>query len=175
MIDCLVNEAGDGDIVLHRRVVVGHRPAVAVAGVFAETQIGDADHADLRPLHFAEQPADDVVLIQRRGPRRIFAVAVDHAEDQVGGKTFLGPFGQPRNRHIHRHLKHARHRSLAHENGNDDVAPAKRHPLEHLPKLGSAPQPARANGKIDRVVHCQNYSGLSGVGMPPNARSEFRM
>ncbi len=60
----LRDQAFDGLVVLDRCSVGSQRAAMAVAGVFAETEIGDADHRNLLACDFAEQAANHIVRLQ---------------------------------------------------------------------------------------------------------------
>ena len=71
---------------------------MAVVGVFAETQVGDGDHGNFGCR--AQQPADDVVLIERSGAGGILGFAIDDAENQIGFKALISAFGEPLGRHV---------------------------------------------------------------------------
>ena len=47
-------------------IALVHRPAVAMAGIFAKAQIANSDHREIGFCRGAKELADDIVLIQRR-------------------------------------------------------------------------------------------------------------
>src|SRR2546429_519832 len=87
--------------------------------------------------------------------------ALIFAPARAGLTACLSTLAQPRQRHIHRHLKHAGHRrdflthsrSLTDKNGNNDIGAPYYHPLEHSPDFGVKPQSPGADGEVERFGH----------------------
>jgi hypothetical protein len=165
----LVHQTLDGFVILHGRAVGGHRPAMTVAGVFAEAEIGDTGHREFGGFGPAQQFADDVCLVQRRRSRCIFLRAIDHAKDEISAKSLVRADLQPFQSDIDRHLMYAGHGChfpangfpLADKQRHDDVSAANHVPAQHLPKLRLLPQTAGTNGKIKAIGHA-GYSTLPG-------------
>ena len=167
VVDGLFHETLDGLVVAHGGFIIGHRPAMAVIGVFAEAEVRDADHGQLGGRRRPQELADDVVLIQRRRAEGILLCTVDDAEDEIGLEALLGEGAKPWDGHIHGHLEHAGHggdfppdaAAFGDEDGDDEVAASQRHALKHLAHFRPQSQPPRSNGRVVGVLHrVRDYS-----------------
>lgn len=116
---------------------------MAMAGVFTEAEIGDGGHRKFFFGGSAEEPADDVIFIQRFGAEVVFFGSVDDAEDEVGEETFVGARGEPWESDVDRHLGNAGHAgdfaadvfAVDDENRDDDVAAPRDDLFQHFAKL----------------------------------------
>ena len=124
--DRLDGEQLEGRIVVH--VAVLHHAAVAVVGVFAETDVGHEDEPRRRLADGAERPRDDAVGVGGAAPARVLPLR--HAEEEDGRHAQVPEAAALLGRAIDRALRDARHRR------DRLLDPAPGHDEERLHELG---------------------------------------